>query len=98
MKYFLYKLVPPRPTFHQDMTEVEGKVMQEHGVYWRDLADRRIAVVVGPVIDPKGVYGLAIVEVEDESGVHDIGTKEPAIKAGGFRYEVYSMPEPILRK
>jgi len=52
MKYFLYKLVPPRPTFHQDMTEVEGKVMQEHGAYWRDLADSRIAVVVGPVIDP----------------------------------------------
>jgi len=80
------------------MTEVEGKVMQEHGAYWRDLADRRIAVVVGPVIDPKGVYGLAIVEVVDEIGVHDIGTKDPAIKAGGFRYEVYSMPEPILRK
>jgi hypothetical protein len=30
MKQFLCKLIPRRPTFAQDMTEVERKIMQEH--------------------------------------------------------------------
>lgn len=44
---------------------MEGELMQEHFNYWKDLADRRIAIVYGPVEDPKGVYGLAIMETED---------------------------------
>lgn len=53
MAYFLYKLIPPRATFPQDMTEAEGKLMQEHVAYWKDFADRRIAVIFGLVVDPK---------------------------------------------
>ena len=99
MKYFLYKLIPPRPTFPQDMTELERKLMQQHVAYWKDLADRRIAIVFGPVSDPRGTYGLAILEVEDETVVNNISANDPAIKAdSGFRYEVHSMSEPILRK
>ena len=52
MKYFLYKLLPPRPTFPQDMTEAEGELMQEHINYWKTLVDKRIAVIFGPVADP----------------------------------------------
>ncbi len=53
-KQFLCKLIPPRPTFVQDMTEAERNVMQEHAIYWKGLIDRRIAIVFGPVLDPKG--------------------------------------------
>jgi hypothetical protein len=35
------------------MTNVEGEIMQEHINYWKDLVDRRIAIVFGPVSDPK---------------------------------------------
>jgi uncharacterized protein YciI len=99
MKYFLYKLIPPRPTFPQDMTEAEGKLTQEHVAYWQDLADRRIVVIFGPVLDPNGAYGIAILETNDETAVRDISKNDPAIKADvGFRSEHYSMPEPILRK
>lgn len=97
--YFLYKLIPPRPTFPQDMTEAERKLIQEHVAYWKDFADRKIAVVFGPVVDPKGAYGLAIVEVDGETVVREIGNNDPTIKANvGFRFEIYLMPEPILRK
>jgi hypothetical protein len=44
------------------------------------LVDRRIALVFGPVSDPKGVYGLAIIETEDETIAHDIRINDPAIK------------------
>jgi hypothetical protein len=40
---FLYKLIPPRLTFAQDMTEAERKVMQEHATYWKCLIDDSIA-------------------------------------------------------
>lgn len=98
MKYFLYKLIPPRPTFPKDMTYTERELMQEHINYWKNLVDRRIAVVFGPVADPNGVYGLAIVETEDEAIVRDININDPAIKHDvGFKSEIYPMPEPILR-
>jgi len=42
-KQFLYKLIPPRSTFAQDMTEVERKVMQEHATYWKGVTDKGIA-------------------------------------------------------
>ena len=99
MKYFLYKLISPRSTFPQDITAAEGKLIQDHLAYWQQLADRRIAIIFGPVSDPKGAYGLAIVEVEEEAFVDEIATKDPAIKSAvGFRFEVYPMHEPVLRK
>ena len=66
-KRFLYKLIPPRPTFVQDMTEAERKAMEEHAIYWKGLIDRGIAIIFGLVLDPKGPWGVAIVEVADES-------------------------------
>ena len=96
MKYFLFKLIPPRPTFPQDITESEGKLMQDHVAYWRGLADKRTALIFGPVLDPDGMYGIAIIETNDGTVVQDIGKNDPAIKAEvGFRFESYSMPDPI---
>lgn len=98
MKYFLYKLLPPRPTFPQDMTEAEGELMQEHINYWKTLVDKRIAVIFGPVADPRGIYGLAIIETEEESIAQDIRFSDPAIKHdAGFRLEIHLMPKVILK-
>ena len=99
MIYFVYKLNPPRPTFAQDMTESESKIMQEHAAYWQDLADKGIAIIFGPVLDPKGPWGLAIVEGNDESEVHTLGANDPAMKSGvGFKLEIYPMLRAVLRK
>ena len=99
MKYFLYKLISPRSTFAQDMTEAEAKLMQEHGAYWGDLADKEIAVIFGPVLDPKGAWGLGVVEAKDESEVRALGANDPLIKSSvGFQFEVYPMLQAVLRK
>lgn len=42
---FFYKLIPPRPTFVQDMTEAERKAMGEHAINWKDLIDKGVAIV-----------------------------------------------------
>ena len=97
MKYFLYKLIPPRPTFPADMTQAEAKLMQEHSSYWRDLMDKGLVVVFGPVSDPKGTYGIAVLQLEDDADANVLGANDPTIKANvGFKFEVYSMAQVVL--
>ena len=97
--YFLLKLIGPRPTFPQDMTDEERKLMLAHIAAWKDPIDRGIVVVFGPVLDPKGAWGVGIVEVDGEDEVRALIANDPVIKSGlGFRYEYYPMPNPIVRK
>ena len=99
MGYFHLKLVSPRPTFPFDITEAEGAAMAAHGEYWRKLADEGHAVAVGPVFDPEGPWGMAIVETENEAEAEALGAADPVITAAlGFRYEVTPMPSLILRE
>jgi uncharacterized protein YciI len=94
-KRFLYKLIPPRPTFVQDMTEAERRAMEEHAKYWKNLTETGVAVVFGLVLDPNGPWGVAIVEVEDEPHARLLGINDPAVKAG-LTFEVYPMPKQPL--
>ena len=96
-KYFLYKLIPPRPTFPADMTPAEAKLMQEHSAYWRDLMGKGLVIVFGPVSDPEGTYGIAVVQLEDNADANVLGANDPIIKANvGFKFKVYSMPQVVL--
>ena len=38
-KDFVFKLIPPRPTFANDMTQQEMGLMKKHVAYWTDMAD-----------------------------------------------------------
>ncbi len=90
-KHFYLKLNPPRPTFIQDMTDAEAKIMREHGAYWKEFQNKGICIVYGPVFDSKGVFGVGILEVEDEAEVGNFVKNDPVIKAGIGSYEVYPM-------
>ena len=99
MVFFHCKLIAPRVTFAQDMTEAEKGLMGIHGGYLRNLAEKGVAVLFGPVMDPKGAWGLAIVEAANESEVHALLANDPVIKAGiGFQYEINPMAQAVLRK
>src|SRR6266487_3437772 len=99
MRQFLFKLIAPRPTFAQDMTEAERKVMQDHVVYWKGLADRGVAVVFGPVFDPRGVRGGAEVPVSDGAAARALVPNDPVFKAHLGQIEVYPMSSgTIVRK
>ncbi len=91
MMRFLFRLISPRPTFPMDMTESERKVMQEHVTYWKGLRDKGIAIVFGPVLDPKAVWGVAIVETSDEASARALLTNDPVERAGLGRIEIYPM-------
>ncbi len=98
MPYFLCKLVPPRPSFPHDMTAAEADLMAAHAAYWTGLTDQGIAVAFGPVADPKGFWGLAIVEADDEDESRALAAEDPVSRAGaGFVYEIYPMPQAVVR-
>jgi uncharacterized protein YciI len=96
---FLVKANFSRPTLATDMTEAERKVMSEHIGYWTGQVKRGTTVVMGPVLDPKGVYGVGIVEVKDEAELRALLASDPAVKAGLHRDEFYPMsPRSVVRK
>jgi len=97
--YFFLKLIPPRPTFQQDMTDTERDLMLQHVAYWTGLAQQGIAVAFGPVADPAGGYGVGIVGIDDGSDVRALEMDDPTIKCSlGFKYEIQPMPRVVLRK
>ena len=95
---FLIRLLPPRPTFVQDMTDAERAIMTEHVAYWTGLRDQGVAIAFGPVIDPSGPWGLGLVEVEHLDAVAAVIADDPAIRANaGFRTEVLPMATAVVR-
>lgn len=97
MSYFVYRLIPPRPTFPQDMTAEEGAIMARHVSYWQDLADRGTAVVFGPVADPEGSWGLAVVEAGSPDDLDAIRSADPAVASGFARVDLLPMADAIVR-
>ena len=99
MKHFFFKLIPPRPTFSQDMNEAEREVMRNHVAYWKSLTERGIALVFGPVADPQGAWGMGIAEMPDESSARELADNDPVTKSAlGFRFDVLLMPQIITRE
>jgi uncharacterized protein YciI len=96
VNHFLYKLIPPRPTFDQDMNEAESAIMARHVAYWQELTQRGTSIVFGPVGDPAGPWGLAVVEAETNEQVQALGEADPAIASGLALFEVCPMPGAIV--
>jgi uncharacterized protein YciI len=98
MAQFLLRLIPIRPTFAFDMSEAEKETMQRHAAYCEELIDRGVGFLFGPVLDPKRVWGLGIIEAADEAEARALGEKDPAVIAGLGHYEVAPMRVSFLRK
>ncbi len=92
--YFFIRTQNPRPTFHLDMTPEERATMDRHVAYWSEKAAQGIAIVFGPVMDPKGVYGIGVYQVDDEGEMRRLLEQDPAI--GLLRYEVLPMPRAVV--
>jgi uncharacterized protein YciI len=80
----------------QDMTAEERTIMQQHIAYWNDYMNKGMVLAFGPVLDPKGVYGLGIVEVETEQQMKDMIANDPA--NGLNTYEFYLMKAVTPKK
>jgi hypothetical protein len=93
MKKFLCKIMPPRPTFSNTMSERERRIMQEHATYWTGAVNEGKAIVFGLVADPEGDWGLAIVQAQDRDEADNICVNDPAFKADiEFDFRLFLMP------
>jgi uncharacterized protein len=92
--YVFVRTNNPRPTFHIDMTETERQVMQQHVAYWSVQAQQGVAIVFGPVLDPKGVYGVGIYKVDDLAHMQRLLADDPARDI--IKYEMFEMPRVVL--
>ena len=98
MSIFLYRLNPPRPTFPADITADEGAAMERHFGYWHEQLSRGSILVFGPVADPQGAYGIAILNVANEAAAKAICAGDPAITANlGFTFDLYAMPNAAAK-
>ena len=98
MPHFLCKLKPPRPTFLTDMTPEEATVMRGHREYWMPRVEVGAVIAMGPVADPAGAYGVAIVEAASLASLEGMQASDPAILADrGFAYENFPMPTIAVR-
>ncbi len=88
MPHFFCKLKPPRTTFIADMTPDETRLMRAHREYWTPRVETGVVVAMGPVADPAGFYGVAIVEAASEAALEAMQGGDPVIAAErGFAYE-----------
>lgn len=98
MKQFLFRLIPPRPTFAFDMDENEKAKMGEHQQYFVELCKSGKVILYGPVIDPAGPWGLAILEVENDEEAKNIGNNDPTVKAGINTFETFDIHIGMMRE
>jgi uncharacterized protein YciI len=79
------------------MTDGEAAIMQQHFTYWKPLEERGIVVLLGPVLDPAGTWGLGIVAAESDADIRALATDDPAVKSGMSTFEVWPMADPFIR-
>lgn len=90
-QHFFLKLIPPRATFIQDITEEEKRLMAEHGRYFQEQFAAGKTLLFGPVMAAGGGFGLGVFEVEDEAEARRIMDGDPSVRAGLNRYELSPM-------
>jgi len=91
MKSWLIRIIPPRPTFDKDSTPAEDALMDQHFAYWKDLNDKGVCIFGGPVLDPKGVYGIIVVRAATEDEANALAAGDPSVKAGLNKNEIAPM-------
>ena len=68
-----------------------------HAAYWADLFKTGKVLIIGPVSDPKGDWGMAVLEVATQAEAQQMADNDPSVKAGVNSVEVVPM-RVFLRK
>jgi uncharacterized protein YciI len=97
MTTFVLRLIAPRPTFAQDMTDAEREIMGRHAAHWKRYLDAGQMVVFGPVLDDTGSFGLAVVETDDEDSLRSFAAYDPVVTTGTARFEFGRMLAGFVR-
>ena len=62
--------------------------MRGHREYWMPRVEIGVVIAMGPVADPSGAYGVAIIEAPSLAALEAMQASDPAIlSTRGFAYE-----------
>jgi uncharacterized protein len=90
-QHYFFKLIPPRPTFPQDITGEEKRLMEQHSRYFDEHFAAGRLLLYGPVMASSGAFGLAVLEVETEAEAWQFGGGDPSVRAGLNTFEIWPM-------
>jgi len=90
-QHYFFKLIPPRPTLVQDMTDEERRLMDEHGAVFSGALCRWQGPSVRSGHGSAGTFGLGILEAESEEDARRFGEGDPSAKARLNKFEIYPM-------
>ena len=85
-QFYALHLLPSRPDFAITMTVEEKAIMGQHIAYWTEKLKQGKGYAFGPVIDPKGIYGLGVVPVDNEQELKDFIANDPTGKINKYEY------------
>ena len=72
-------------------------MMQSHVAYWSNQMSQGRVLAFGPVADPKGTFGIGILQLPDDADPAALAKNDPAIQAqAGFSFEIHPMPRLIV--
>jgi uncharacterized protein YciI len=98
MPAFVFRLLPPRPTFALDMSDEEREIMGRHAAHWERYIDSGQMVVFGPVLtEGTGSYGLGVIEADDEAELKAFAAEDPVVTTGTASFEIGRMLRGFVR-
>src|ERR1700679_1275282 len=90
-QHFFMRLIAPRPIFPGGMTEEGLGFMKQHVQHVGQAFDAGMVVAYGPVLDPAGAFGIALLEVNEAAEAEEFARKDPSIVAGMNTYTLTPM-------
>lgn len=88
-QFYAVYLKPSMPDFAMTMSDQERAVMMQHIGYWTEKMKQGKVYAFGPVMDPREIYGLGVVAVDNEQELKDMIANEPTGTIN--RYEYFPM-------
>ena len=89
IRQFIIRLEPVRADFTlQNMTDQERPIALRHAAHLKNLLDQGKLKLAGQSFDPKGFWGIVIVDAPDLAAATEIMNADPAIQSKLFKGEV----------
>jgi uncharacterized protein YciI len=80
MAEWLCTIRPPRPTFADDASEDEDRLMGEHFRYLQRLMREGKLLLAGPAFDP--LFGIIVLVAETKDEAWELVQNDPSVRAG----------------
>jgi len=94
---FYMGTITARPTFVNDMTEEEGKIMSVHYEYLKEKFDNKQLLLAGPIL-AEGKFGVSVFTAESLKEADEFVQNDPAVIEGIMKPEVHPFRIFLIEK